>query len=311
MKSKIQTNLLKSCKECKTQFLITVPEIKSRGNRNCLRRVFCTEKCKNLFGRKKEEGKINKKCNYCNTQFVTYTSSNRTFCSIICKNNSQIKTITKICLNCNKTFKAKPSRINKLYCSRECFNNFNRITKICVTCKKIFQVKKSDSHIIRCSRKCQFTDQSNGKIKIHLNGRTGYRIDLGFSDYFKSALEADFARVLNFFNIKYRYESKTFTTKNGAYTPDFFLPDLNLFVELKGVENTGKPFEILMTKNLSKQSVVAADFNIITITQKEFIAGLKLAEIWLKIPNLEQRNYKKSKELVVKYEDQKNKSDRI
>lgn len=308
MKLETQTSLSKCCKGCNVNFNIQIPEANGSGSRNTLRRIFCTDKCKNQYNRKKEEGKVARQCKVCNKNFLSYPSQNNSFCSKACKISSQIKLTTNNCLQCNKAFEAKPSRINEFFCSRKCFNDSNREIKVCVTCKKIFQIKKSDSHIIRCSRKCQFVDQSNGKIKIHLNGRTGYRIDLGFEDYFKSALEADFARFLKFFNLKYEYELKTFITENGAYTPDFFLPELNLFVELKGVENTGKPFEKLMTKNLSKQDVVSLSHSIITITQKEFINGLKLAEIWKIIPNLEQRNYKKSKELVITYEDQKNKN---
>jgi hypothetical protein len=303
-------SLLKCCKECNSEFTIILPENNRRGSNNCLRKQFCTKNCKEHYNKKKKEGKINKNCKFCKQEFISYKCKNSLFCSTACKNKSQIKLKTKNCLFCTKIYQTKPSRINSFFCSRSCFNNSNREIKECVTCKKFFQNKKSNRHIVRCSRKCQFIDQSNGKIKIHLNGRTGYRTDLGFETYFKSALEADFARFLKFFNIQYEYETKTFITENGAYTPDFFLPELSLFIELKGVENTGKHFEILMTKNLSKKDIISSDVNIITITQKEFIQGLKFAEIWKIIPNLEQRNYKKTKELVFKYEDKNNKNNR-
>jgi len=307
MKLEIQTNLSRSCKGCNTEFTIIIPETNGSGSKNSLRRIFCTDKCKNQYNRKKQEGKITRECKVCNKNFLSYPSQNNSFCSKKCKIASQIKLTTNNCLLCNITFEAKPSRINEFFCSRKCFNDFNRETKVCVTCKKTFQIKKSDSHIVRCSRKCQFIDQSNGKIKIHLNGRTGYRIDLGFKYYFKSSLEADFARFLNYFGIEFQYEQTTFQTTIGAYTPDFFIPQLNLFIELKGVENNGKPFENLMTRNLEKQEgLKEKNYNIITITQKEFINGIKKAELWNTIPNLEQKNYKKTRNLVVQYEDQKN-----
>lgn len=311
MKLKTQMNLLKCCKECKFDFVLILPENNGRGSKNCLRKQFCTKYCKEQYNKKKKEGKISKSCKFCDQNFISYKCKNTLFCSTDCKNKNQIKLKRKNCLFCSKIYQAKPSRINSFFCSRNCFNNSNREIKKCVTCEKFFQDKKSNKHIIRCSRRCQFIDQSNGKIKIHLNGRTGYRTDLGFQTYFKSALEADFARFLKFFNIQFEYESQTFITENGAYTPDFFLPELSLFIELKGVENTGKYFEILMTRNLSKKEIISSDVNIITITQKEFIQGLKFAEIWKIIPNLEQRNYKKTKELVSKHEDKSNKNNRI
>jgi cytidylate kinase len=51
--------------------------------------------------------------------------------------------------------------------------------------------------------------------------------------------EAEFARVLDFYNIAWEYEPRTFPLQwdsegnvTEAFSPDFFLPDQNLFVEL-------------------------------------------------------------------------------
>jgi hypothetical protein len=51
--------------------------------------------------------------------------------------------------------------------------------------------------------------------------------------------ERFFARVLTYYRIRWRYESRTFPIRwdhNGrtveSFTPDFYLPDLDLFVEL-------------------------------------------------------------------------------
>jgi cytidylate kinase len=51
--------------------------------------------------------------------------------------------------------------------------------------------------------------------------------------------EREFARVMDFYRIRWEYEPRTFpiewdTDKNvtGAFTPDFYLPDLDLFIEL-------------------------------------------------------------------------------
>jgi hypothetical protein len=154
---------------------------------------------------------------------------------------------------------------------------------------------------LRCGRKCQFIDQSNGTIKIYLNGRTGYRIDLGMAYYYKSSLEADFSRFLNYTGIRFWYEPKTFVTTNGAYTPDFYLPDFDIFFELKGVENTDSDFSKKMNRNLEHHDELAlANVRIMVITQKDFCQFLKAVKLWDQIPNLEQRNYKKTKSLVVK-----------
>jgi hypothetical protein len=51
--------------------------------------------------------------------------------------------------------------------------------------------------------------------------------------------EAEFARILDFYNIAWQYEPRTFAVEwdddgnvAGSFTPDFYLPDHNLFIEL-------------------------------------------------------------------------------
>ena len=66
----------------------------------------------------------------------------------------------------------------------------------------------------------------------------GKRKDLG-NTYFRSAWEANYARYLNFAKIKWEYEPKTFWfdgIKRGSrsYTPDFYLPEEDRYVEIKG-----------------------------------------------------------------------------
>ena len=51
--------------------------------------------------------------------------------------------------------------------------------------------------------------------------------------------EAEFARILDFYNITWQYEPRTFAVEwdsdgnvAGSFTPDFYLPDHNLYIEL-------------------------------------------------------------------------------
>jgi hypoxanthine phosphoribosyltransferase len=51
--------------------------------------------------------------------------------------------------------------------------------------------------------------------------------------------EEEFARLLDFYGVRWQYEPKTFPLRHGddgriieAFSPDFFLPDLDLFIEL-------------------------------------------------------------------------------
>jgi hypothetical protein len=66
----------------------------------------------------------------------------------------------------------------------------------------------------------------------------GYRADLG-PVYFRSRWEANIARYLTFTKRRWVYEPTTFwflSVKRGvrSYTPDFYLPDEDVYIEVKG-----------------------------------------------------------------------------
>jgi hypothetical protein len=63
---------------------------------------------------------------------------------------------------------------------------------------------------------------------------SGFREDL--KHFVRSSWEANICRIFNFENIKYEYESSKcrFDLGDSVYICDFYLPDLNIFVEVKG-----------------------------------------------------------------------------
>ncbi len=82
---------------------------------------------------------------------------------------------------------------------------------------------------------------ANGTFKFpsythHSKG--GFRNDL--NSFFRSTWEANFARILNHHNIKWLFEKKRFKLEKHFYIPDFYLPSLDIFVELKGYELSKK-----------------------------------------------------------------------
>lgn len=72
----------------------------------------------------------------------------------------------------------------------------------------------------------------------------GIRKDLG--QYFRSSWEANVARILNYKNIEWEYESKRFYFNDKSegvlsYQPDFYLPQFNKWIEVKGwMDNKSK-----------------------------------------------------------------------
>jgi hypothetical protein len=64
-------------------------------------------------------------------------------------------------------------------------------------------------------------------------GRGGFVKELGH--YVRSTWEANVGRWLKANGLEYVYEPETFDLGEFTYTPDFFLPDRNQYVEVKGV----------------------------------------------------------------------------
>ena len=66
----------------------------------------------------------------------------------------------------------------------------------------------------------------------------GKRIDLN-NQYFRSSWEANIARILNYEDIEWKYEYKRFYFEDESehilsYQPDFYLPQFNKWIEVKG-----------------------------------------------------------------------------
>jgi hypothetical protein len=76
----------------------------------------------------------------------------------------------------------------------------------------------------------------DGSVNLSSNSFKGayYRNDL--DKYFRSRWEANFVRLLNFFNIKWEYESKKcrIKTNYGILILDFYLPEFDMYIEVKG-----------------------------------------------------------------------------
>ncbi|MDD4990407.1 MAG: hypothetical protein PHW31_03800 [Candidatus Pacebacteria bacterium] len=182
--------------------------------------------------------------------------------------NFHYKKEKRICLRdgCNNYFEVIPSD-KKVYCCSSCFakvNNAKRgpmaesiklkisrslkgrtnshigrgITKIEIVCanprcQKIFFSERW-RHRKYCSNDCVMaviggkpTSPKSSK------GKGGVRADIDSNIYFYSRWEANFARLLNFFNIKWEYQSKTFDLIIQKYTPDFYLPECKTYIEIK------------------------------------------------------------------------------
>lgn len=55
---------------------------------------------------------------------------------------------------------------------------------------------------------------------------------------YRSRVEARWSVYFDFLGIRHEYEFEGFNLRTGGYVPDFWLPDLHLFVEVKGTDPT-------------------------------------------------------------------------
>jgi len=80
-------------------------------------------------------------------------------------------------------------------------------------------------------------------LRVRRNSTKNNKLDLEFKNaeniVFAHESEKEFAKILDFYRIKWEYEPKTFTLEWDendipvlSFTPDFYLSELDLFIEL-------------------------------------------------------------------------------
>lgn len=302
----------KTCKQCGNKFSFEY-EAKGSGSGNKLRRSYCSIECKREYNKKHGKSLLTETCLNCHKEFKHYPSRHVRYCSIRCRfdhkkiiSEEKRKASVSECLICKK----KCERVHYKYCSPECFgkSRIRRVTLNCDLCGKEFTRKLSEfdeKRVHVCSRKCQYIAQSCGLIKVHVNGRSGFRTDIP-GMYFKSSFEADFARILNYFQIEFEFESKTFTVtlnngKTRNYTPDFYIPSVDVFIELKSCLPSASKFSKMMNSNFEAALKLNETGSILyIITMKSFYDFIKSKDLHCTIPNIEHTNYNGTKQLIIR-----------
>jgi len=173
---------------------------------------------------------------------------------------------------CGRTFEAVPSN-PRIYCSKSCAAKVNnikrgswpeevklkiakalkgrknphrgtsgggrkrvpRVEAVCANpqCGKVFLSERWMKRKF-CSNKCAM-EVIGGKPTSPKasRGKAGVRKDVSKTIYFYSRWEANIARLFNYLSIEWVFQPKTFDLKTQNYTPDFYLPKYNIFIEVK------------------------------------------------------------------------------
>lgn len=244
--------------------------------------------------------KISLKCEYCKSEYQLPKSKaeNSKFCSKACKDNStKSERVECVCKVCNQTFFA---RNKQEYCSKEHYYDDVKLKRIllkCSFCNKDYE-KPCNRLTKFCSKKCQAHALSGGLQVTPSNGRAGFRKDLPNTYFFKSSLEADYARWCDAIGKKYIYEYKTFIVQyegsDKVYTPDFYHPDEDKYIETKAIRRDKKYSGNILAADILKQQGI----NIDVLLMSDFYRNIKQSGHYWSIENIENRNYAGTKHLI-------------
>ncbi len=178
------------------------------------------------------------------------------------------KTEQRLCARdgCGKAFTVIPSD-PKRFCSRNCAATVNnskrewpesikkkiakagtgraspfkgvlkvpRVTAVCANpkCGKVFTYERYRARRF-CSRHCNIVVAGSQPTSPKASrGKAGIRKDVSDTIYFYSRWEANMARLYSYLKIKWKYTPQSFDIGGHTYTPDFYLPETDTYVEVK------------------------------------------------------------------------------
>ena len=254
---------------------------KDTSEKSSNRRSFCNFECFKDYARRE---KINTKrekriCANCNKYFECVPSDPKKFCNSSCaatannKNRDGQIYIAVSKANKNAYLNGKMTGLKKGGGGREKGKQFvKRIEKICPICKKPFKIQKWQEKIGKkyCSNKCSRKRPGQGgyrqgSVRSYKSG--WYESEIAGKVWLDSSYEFIMAKYLDEKKFKWIKNHKKFPYikvdgKSANYVPDFYIEDLDLWVETKGymTENDKRKIQyfphkiILVGRNIIKDS---------------------------------------------------------
>jgi len=161
-----------------------------------------------------------------------------------------------VCLNCKRDFRSTVRELK--YCSRDCYykgrpKGHNEDNQVCIGCGVSFISYNSNKRKY-CSKKCFYNctweERTERALEIRGNGYSHWTWYNGI--HFRSTWEARVAKTLDENNILWEYEQYRVDLNTGVlynkkqqkkilksrkvwtYLPDFYLPEFNIWLEVKG-----------------------------------------------------------------------------
>lgn len=227
--------------------------------------------------------KIKVNCCICKKPLDVYPSRFKAlinhYCSKACYNKAHYKIVK--CAYCDKEKvytisqyeQKKKMNQHLFFCSIKCSQKYHLGKNSALYGKPSWckGLTKNNSEILKGKSKkmCGVNNPMFNK-KLDTSGCNFYFEDLGHRC--RSSWEVNFARTLRYLNINYEYESRTFNLNKGdSYTPDFYLKDFDLYIEVKGyMTNKFKEKFIRFKKEYSKVNILVIDETIFKIIKERY-----------------------------------------
>jgi hypothetical protein len=168
-----------------------------------------------------------------------------------CKCGTLISNNAKLCRSCSNfnLSKTMSGKGNPFYGKK----HTNKTKKLIKLHHADVKGKNSPSYGIKRPDLSEWN--KNHPLRGRKNPRFGKRAEHGKRILYKKVLfrsswEVKYAKYLTKNHIKWLYESKTFDLGNSTYTPDFYLPESDTYVEIKGWwrDNAKKKFRLFKKK---------------------------------------------------------------
>ncbi len=168
----------------------------------------------------------------CRKIFTVVPSSPKIYCSQSCAakdNNSKRRPPSKETkLKIAKSLKGRRNLFKGII-------KVSRVRTVCANpcCRKVF-LREPWVNRKFCSNKCAM-EVIGGKPTSPraARGKAGIRKDLDKTVYFYSRWEANIARLFNYLGIRWLHQPKIFNLGTQNYTPDFYLQDYDIYIEVK------------------------------------------------------------------------------
>lgn len=198
-------------------------------NRKCLicgkplkkrAKAFCSIACRNkIIKRTKRTRTVLKKCKNCGKQFSSFISENRKFHNNACR-------IAYFKLHPNRPWLGKKRPEVKKFLTMKGRHHTEEWKQ--QISKEYKNRKVSEEQKIQISRTLMGHPANPGSGR----GKSGRRKDI--KHYCRSTWEANLARTLLYDELNYQYEPQRFYFDEFTYLPDFYISDLDWWIEIKG-----------------------------------------------------------------------------